>query len=183
MKPRHALPILLLAALVGACSESPTQTRPLLAASAIPVLGSENAGCASVVGTFYGDHESQGWVGTLYLSIAGGTVETPGFVDAGTGNKATGASGGFSGTETNTITFGPAEDGNNFQIVARYNASPAGTPGLYILHETGDITNGAGRFAGVSGHVAVEGPFTLPTVGDVAPQWIAEMHGTICGLQ
>jgi hypothetical protein len=199
MTPHRLLSFVLLIVAAGCSGDAAgpatgprTTTNSVMAASAMPLLGANasgatlDPGCASVVGTLYGEHEKppavpvKGWYGTLYLSIAGGTVETAGFFDHGTGaHRTNAASGVFGGKETNTITFSP---GNTFDIEASYNAPPTGTPGLFVLHETGKITNGSGDFDGVSGHVAVDGPFTFPPDG-ADPQWIGEMHGSICGLQ
>jgi hypothetical protein len=196
MTAGRILPALLIAALAAACSDSSalatgprTTTNSAMAASA-PLLGATadgaalDPGCASMVGTFYGQYTGA-WVGTAYISIAGGTVETATFQDDGTGFWEHGARGGWSGTETNTITFTDAGGSvtGSFQVPASYNAQLTGTPELFVLHETGTLANGTGSYDGVSGHIALEGPFTFPDVGDVAPQWIGEMHGSICGLQ
>lgn len=81
------------------------------------------------------------------------------------------------GTEVITFTFA---DGS-FELVGRYEGSKASTPGLYTLHEVGTISNGTGRYARMSGHASVEGPFLFPFLGIVngpAP-WMAELHGVM----
>ncbi|HEU5402161.1 MAG TPA: hypothetical protein VFU86_12440 [Terriglobales bacterium] len=76
-------------------------------------------------------------------------------------------------------------DGGSFEIRGKFAGTPASTPGLYTLHETGWIANGTGAYNEVSGHVVIEGPslFPDPNATPGAPPWIATIHGVIEGLK
>jgi len=142
-------------------------------------------GSMAVSGTIYGSYdytfEGKGaWVGHAILSIGGQPPVKATFVDRNDSITRQ-ADGGIRGTETITLLF---PEGAAFNVCAKFTGTPASTPGLYELHETGLIANGTGAYAGASGEVEVHGPFLFPdpTVTAGAPPWIAEMHGVLQGL-
>jgi len=87
------------------------------------------------------------------------------------------------GTEAITLTF--PDGSGTVEIQAQYDGIPAATPGLYTLHEVGTFANGTGKWANASGQVTVTGPFVLPhsDIAPGSPPWIAEIHGTISGVE
>ncbi len=146
---------------------------------------SAQAPAAQLSATLYGnfDYAFEGrgaWVGHALVSIGGGPAKTAEFADRNT-SIAMRANGAIYGTETISVHF--LDGSGDFQIMSQFEGTPAPTPGLYNLHEVGAITNGTGDYAGISGVVAVEGPFMFPdpriTTG--APPWIATVHGSIQG--
>lgn len=148
--------------------------------SAMPVDGKKQ-----VSGTIYGSYdyafEGKGaWVGHAILAISGREPVKATFVDRNTSIQRK-SDGGIFGTETITLSF---PDGTSFQVLGEFSGTPASTPGLYILHEEGNIANGTGTYNHVSGQLAIEGPFLLPDPNTTpgAPPWVAEIHGVIDGL-
>jgi len=139
-----------------------------------------------VSGTVYGayDYTFEGkgaWVGHAILSVDG-TLVTADMADRNLthGRRDNGA---IYGTEAITLTF--ADGSGTVEIQAQYDGIPAATPGLYTLHEVGTFANGTGKWANASGQVTITGPFVLPhsDMAPGAPPWIAEIHGTISGVQ
>jgi len=139
-----------------------------------------------VSGTIYGayDYSFEGkgaWVGQAIMQIAGRAASAATFVDRNN-SIVRNDDGAISGTETITLSF---PDGGSFEVIAKFKGTPASTPGLYTLQESGKIANGKGPYDRVSGSIVVQGPFLLPdpAVTPGAPPWIAEMHGVIEGLK
>lgn len=136
-------------------------------------------------GTIYGSYdynfEGKGaWVGHAILVIDGKPPVKTTFADRNTSINRK-AEGGIYGTEVITFSF---PDNGTLQVIAKFTGTPASTPGLYTLHETGRIANGTGAYSRASGHVVVQGPFLLPDpeIAPGAPAWIAEMHGVLRGI-
>ncbi len=143
-------------------------------------------GAKEVSGTIYGyyDYAFEGkgaWVGHAILSISGSQPVKARIVDRNT-FLVRSADGAISGTETISLSF---SDGASFQVLGTFTGTPAATPGLYTLHETGIIANGTGAYDHATGQVSIEGPFLLPdpSVTPGPPPWVAEIHGSIQGLQ
>jgi hypothetical protein len=138
--------------------------------------------CTSIAGTIYGHLEADipAWVGSALVSFGRGAAQRATFVTTPLGMDFDRFAAGktFRGRERNTFTF---EDGATFSIEGPFVGLPLSTPGLYTLNESAEITEGSGRLADVSGHVSVHGPFIWPLL-DPRPLWIAEMHGSICGI-
>lgn len=138
---------------------------------------------ATIYGNFDYNFEGVGaWVGNALIRFGDKPTAVTTFADRNTsfGQRPNGA---IYGTETISLRF--ADGRGAFDIVARFEGTPASTPGLYMLHEIGAICNGTGAYSGVSGYVAVQGPFLFPdpSVTPGAPPWVAEIHGAISGLQ
>ncbi len=136
---------------------------------------------ATIYGGFDYNFEGHGaWVGHALVSIGNSPAKVAEFADRNTsfGMRQNGA---IYGTETISLRF--IDGSGTFDIPARFEGTPGGTPGLYNLHEVGSIMNGTGAFLGVSGVVAVQGPFLFPDPSVTAgvPPWIAEIHGSIHG--
>lgn len=138
-----------------------------------------------VSGTIFGayDYSFEGkgaWVGQAIVRIEGRAAAKATFVDRNN-SIVRNNDGAISGTETITLSF---PDGGSFEVIAKFKGTPASTPGLYTLQETGTIANGTGAYDRVSGSVVVQGPFLLPdpAVTPGAPPWIAEIHGVLQGL-
>ncbi len=120
------------------------------------------------------------WVGHAILVFEGQPPVKAALVDRNTSlnRKADGA---ISGTEVITMTI---PEKGSFDVLADFTGTPASTPGLYSLDETGRIENGSGAFRELAGYVVVKGPFLLPDPATTpgAPPWIAEIHGAVQGL-
>ncbi len=134
-----------------------------------------------ISGTIYGayDYSFEGkgaWVGHVIFNIDGQPVKGT-FVDRNNSleRKPDGAIGG---TETITVTFSPED---SFDVCATFTGTPASTPGLYTLNESGKISHGTGAYRNISGTIDVKGPFLLPDPNSTpgAPPWIAEIHGVL----
>jgi hypothetical protein len=139
--------------------------------------------CVSFAASAYGQNQKGPWVGDVYLRIGSGDVNQGTFYDVAEIDDVDSLLKGlpFTGTERNAVTL----DSGTFDIVASFVAVPGSTPYHYYLRETGDIENGTGAFVGVSGRVAVTGPFLLaasPPGLTSMPPWIGQMHGMLCGL-
>jgi hypothetical protein len=138
----------------------------------------------TLAGTVFGafDYQQGAWVGHVVLRFGDGRPQTATVVDRNTSFDMK-ANGAFYGTETWTVTM--ADGSGTFQILAAFSAVPQTAPGLYTLHEVGNVANGTGKYATLTGHVAVHGPFLFPdpeaTPG--APLWISEVHGVVTGLE
>ncbi len=139
-----------------------------------------------VSGTIYGSYdygfEGKGaWVGDAILAFDGQSPVKATFVDRNNSISRT-PEGGIIGAETITLRFA---DGASFEVRAKFTGTPASTPGLYTLHETGWVANGTGAYKQVSGHVVIEGPFLFPDPNATpgAPPWIATIHGVVNGLK
>lgn len=148
-----------------------------------PPASPTDPACATLSGTVYGKFVTtpeEAWVGTALLSINGADPESATFVDRNTSANVNALLAGkpFQGTEILTLTFA---DGSTFDVDAQFVGVPASTPYLYNLNETGHITNGTGRFAGISGDVSTHGPFLSPLFVD-EPPWVAASTGTVCGI-
>ncbi len=114
------------------------------------------------------------WIAEATFSF-GDEVLKASIIDRGVTRSAFSPSGTWSGTELWTVTFA---DGSTFQFESSYQVSAGSAPGFYVLHETGSIINGTGRFQNASGQLSVQGPFLLPpgwVPGE--PKWISEIHG------
>lgn len=129
------------------------------------------------------------WVGYMLVRFGAEPVRLARFQDRNTGITPGDDGVSFSGTETITVTF--VDGSGTFEIVARFDAVPTGTPAMYMLHETGSIANGTGAYTGVGGSVSVTGPFMHPDPAvnpgalldaDSPPPWLAKLHGRITGL-
>jgi hypothetical protein len=138
--------------------------------------------CGTIFGSYdYGFEGKGAWVGHAILAIEGRPPLQATFVDRNT-SIARKPEGEIWGTETITLKT-PA--GDSFEVCGKFTGSPASTPGLYTLHETGTIANGTGAFDHISGQVVVQGPFMFPdpAVTTGAPPWIAEIHGLVRGIR
>ncbi|HEY5909015.1 MAG TPA: hypothetical protein VJA21_00270 [Verrucomicrobiae bacterium] len=136
----------------------------------------------TVSGTIYGSLDfaypgGPAWVGHALISFDKQAPLTATFVDKGWHEFK--PNGGMIGGETITLTF----DGGTLEILGRFESNLGSTPGLVYLHETGSLANGTGAFAGVSGHVTVQGPAVVPPAGAGAPTWISEIHGVVLGAE
>lgn len=148
-------------------------------------MPSITANSKEVSGTIYGsyDYKFEGkgaWVGAAILAIEGRPLVKATFVDRNNSISRT-AEGGIIGDETITLSL---PDGDSFEVRAKFTGTPASSPGLYTLHETGWLANGTGAYKRVSGHVVIEGPFLFPDPNATpgAPPWIATIHGVVNGL-
>ncbi len=174
---------LLLAASLAACANDRTPLAPQADAAAVSQASlAAGPGCTSVAGSAYGKHvrsPEPAWVGTLLVSLGGGPVERATFITRNNEIDVDRLLQGqpFRGQETWTLTLSHG----SFDIVADFVGSPASTPGLHDLSESGDIGNGTGGFAGASGHVTIHGPFVSPVV-DPAPLFIGQLRGSLCGI-
>jgi hypothetical protein len=154
----------------------------LLLAGVIAMRGADSAQPLS--GTIYGafSYEQEAWVGHAILQFNDGDPLKATFIDRNTslGMRKNGA---IDGTETITLEF--SDGSGTFEILGQFSGTPGSTPSLYMLHETGTIANGTGRYRNLSGHVSLQGPFLFPNpeVTPGAPPWIAEIHGSTKGLQ
>lgn len=140
---------------------------------------------AQLFGTIYGSYdytfEGKGaWVGHAILTFGEQSPVKATIVDRNTSLNRT-ADGGICGSEIITVTI--AEKGS-FDVLAKFTGTPASTPGLYTLNETGSIANGTKEYWQLAGSVVVKGPFLLPDPATTpgAPPWIAEIHGDVQGL-
>ena len=135
-------------------------------------------------GTVFGafDYQQGAWVGHVILRFGDGRPQRATVVDRNTSFDMK-ENGAISGTETWTVTM--ADGSGTFQILAAFSGVPQTAPGLYTLHEAGNIANGTGKYATLTGHVAVHGPFLFPDpeVTPGAPPWISEVHGVVTGLE
>jgi hypothetical protein len=138
----------------------------------------------SAAATFYGAFvpfgQGRAWVGTVLMSFGGGQMQTATFVTRNNEVDAEALLAGrpFRGRETSTVTF---PNGDSFDFVADFVGVPGATPALYHLHEAGHLTNGTGRFDGVSGQANMQGPFLSPRlVPD--PAFIGRFEGSACGM-
>jgi hypothetical protein len=89
----------------------------------------------------------------------------------------------FLGTETGVYAF---DDGSTFELASHFTAPhQASAIGLYVINESGTITNGTGQLAGVSGQFTAHGIYgpAVPPIEDGGLFGvIAELHGNICGV-
>jgi hypothetical protein len=136
-------------------------------------------------GTIYGSYdytfEGKGaWVGHAILSFDAQPPVKATIVDRNTSLNRR-ADGAICGTEVITVTI---PEKGSFDVLANFTGTPASTPGLYTLDETGRIANGTGAYDQLAGNVVVKGPFLIPDPATTpgAPPWIAEIHGAIQGL-
>ena len=143
---------------------------------AVPVKG-------TIYGTFNQAFEGNGaWVGHAVIAFGTQPARKASMVDRNascTQHK----DGSIKGSEIITLTF--LDGSGTLDIDGRFDGIPAKTPSLYTLHETGTISRGTGKYAHVKGQVKVDGPFLFPDTGltpGTAP-WIAELHGTIAGVE
>lgn len=150
-------------------------------------VGTPKGGTVPVRGTIYGTFnqafEGNGaWVGHAVIAFGTKPAHKASMVDRNascTQNK----DGSIKGAEIITLTF--LDGSGTLDIDGRFDGIPAKTPSLYTLHETGTISRGTGKFARAKGQVKVDGPFLFPDTGmtpGTAP-WIAEIHGTIAGVE
>ncbi len=135
----------------------------------------------SLHGTLYGSltrTPEASWTGTVLLSIAGAPPIRGTFVDRSEGFDMAGFLEGrpYRGGERCTLTF----DDGSLEIAGEFVGVPA-TPGLWQRKQVGELRNGTGRFAAISGRVSVDGPYVSPAVED-APAYIAELHGSAAGV-
>lgn len=144
--------------------------------AAIPVNG-------TIYGTFNATFEGKGaWVGHAVVAFGGKPARKASMVDRNVSfseNK----DGSIVGAEIITLTF--LDGSGTLDIDGRFQGVPAKTPSLFTLHETGTISRGTGKYAKAKGNVKIDGPFLFPDSGmtpGTAP-WIAELHGTISGVE
>jgi hypothetical protein len=134
-------------------------------------------------GTYSQSFEGNGaWVGHAVLVFGDKPPRKASMVDRGascTQNK----DGSIKGSEIITLTF--LDGSGTLDIDGRFDGLPGRTPCLFTLRETGTITRGTGKYAHVNGRVKVEGPFLFPDTGTTpgAAPWIAELHGTLAGVE
>ena len=159
-----------------------------LLVAAATLLGQPPRGTpVPVKGTLYGTYnqafEGNGaWVGHAVIAFGDKLVQKASMVDRGascTQNK----DGSIKGSEIITLTF--LDGSGTLDIDGRFDGLPGRTPSLFTLRETGTITRGTGKYARVNGQVKVEGPFLFPDPGITpgAAPWIAELHGTLTGVE
>lgn len=159
----------------------------LLAAGACLLAQPPKGAPVPVKGTLYGTYsqsfEGNGaWVGHAVLVFGDKPPRKASMVDRGascTQNK----DGSIKGSEIITLTF--LDGSGTLDIDGRFDGLPGRTPCLFTLRETGTITRGTGKYAHVNGRVKVEGPFLFPDTGTTpgAAPWIAELHGTLAGVE
>ena len=175
MTPRFTCTLLAALALGASSVFSPLQAKPQCPAQ-IPPL--------TLAGTIYGTFDpanpgGPAWVGHLLVTIGDEPAQVATIVDRNTG-MVPNANGTITGSETISVTF--TDGSGSFDIVGEFVVTPAASPALAYLNETGKIANGTGVYAHASGWVFLHGPFLLPFTPPVQgpPQWIAELHGEIC---
>ncbi|MBN9662719.1 MAG: hypothetical protein J0H49_31260 [Acidobacteria bacterium] len=137
---------------------------------------------ATIYGAYdYGFEGTGAWVGFALVKLGEAPAKTATFVDRNTSFDQR-QNGAIYGTEVITFTF--TDGSGTFEVQARFEGTPAATPGLYNLHETGTIANGTGLYSGASGSVSVEGPFLFPdpSITSGSAPWIAAMHGAVLGI-
>lgn len=141
-----------------------------------------------IVATINGhlDYTAMAWAGTALVQLGDQPAKAATIIDRSTSAPVAHEDGSFSGTETISVVF--ADGSGSFDIVGKFDATPAATPGLYILHETGTLANGMGEYLGISGTVVIKGPFMHPDPGvnpaalidpESPPAWIAELRGKV----
>jgi hypothetical protein len=138
---------------------------------------------ATIYGSFDYNFEGVGaWVGHALIRFGEKPAKVATFADRNTSFNQR-KNGAIYGTETISLSF--TDGSGTFDILARFEGTPGATPGLYMLHEIGAISNGTGTYAGVSGYVTVQGPFLFPdpAITEGAPPWIAELHGMVLGMK
>lgn len=145
-------------------------------------------GCSSLSGALTGwigdGPEGITWYGVAYLSFGGDPIVRAEYVDLNAGYdrfvfKRNGSL-NFAGDEL--LTF-QVDGGDSFQLNARFSAV-CGVQGYSCeLHETGHFVPeaGTGRFAGMTGHVSIQGPFAGGDCGPAQPcLWIGQLNGAVC---
>lgn len=133
----------------------------------------------TVSGTIYGilglaPEGVPAWIGHVMVSFDHQPPVIAKFVDRNT--SVAFKKNGLSGTETISLQF---TDGS-FDILGRFEVSAGSTPNLFVLHETGSIANGKGKYANASGQVSIQGPAVEPPSPEGGvPMWISEIHGVM----
>jgi hypothetical protein len=177
MTLRHKLSIVTLAAsIAGAIA--------LLMSPGPTAQAQSPGGGVTISGTIYGTlglapEGVPAWIGNAMVSFGNGPALIATFIDRN--NSADFKKHGLSGTETISLEF--LDGSGSFDIVGRFNVSQASTPGLFVLHETGYITNGKKNYANLSGRVTVQGPAVEPPPEGGVPMWISEIHGVTVGTK
>jgi len=171
MITRTLLPALLAAGALLAATGLWAQSK-----AGVPVTG-------TIYGSFNAAFEGKGaWVGHAVVSFGGKPPLKASMVDRNV-SFAENNDGSIQGAEIITLTF--LDGSGTLDIDGRFQGIPAKTPSLFTLHETGTISRGTGKYAKAKGQVKVDGPFLFPDSGKTpgtAP-WIAELHGTVSGVQ
>lgn len=147
-----------------------------------------DSGCSSLSGVLTGwfadGPEGVAWYGVAYLSFGGAPVVRADYVDLNAGYdrfvfKRNGSL-NFAGDEL--LKF-QVDGGDSFQLNARFSAVCRLQGYSCELHETGMVVPeaGTGLFAGVTGHVSIQGPFAGGDCGPTQPcLWIGQLNGAVC---
>ncbi len=166
MRSRWAFPVLLVAALVMA---------------AAPAAAQGQKGCQTLVGSLSAqvDFLAGGWVGMGFLSVGGADPAPYGLMDRLVGMQEKNNPKMLSGSEALTFTL---SEGNTLVMQVDFIGVASPVPFMGAYHATGTIGGGTGIYEGATGVVTIQGgaitaqPFAFTS-------WMAEIHGTICGLQ
>ena len=168
--------ILLAAGILAATVSLLAQSAGASKGAAVPLKG-------TIYGTFNQSFEGNGaWVGHAVIAFGDKPIRKASMVDRNA-SCAQNKDGSIKGAEIITLTF--LDGSGTLDIDGHFDGIPAKTPSLYTLHETGTISRGTGKYAHVKGQVKVDGPFLFPDTGTTpgTPPWIAEIHGTIAGVE
>jgi hypothetical protein len=146
--------------------------------------------CDNFGGTIIASYDPEiGWVGRVYMSVDGGAPVNGTILDqydpGSTHPTMETPSGNWSGNEVLTFTV---ENVGSFQMRGHYTANAASSPFLWSFHETGQIDplGATGAFSGMTGHLSIQGVFTIGGGGELPPSdldpwwWIAEITGSVC---
>lgn len=130
-----------------------------------------------------------GWIGRVYMSIDGGAPMNGTILDVGdeTSRHPTMSTPSMNWSGNELLTF--SVDGvGSFQMRGHYTATAASSPFLWGFHQTGKIdpSGATGEFVGMTGHLSIQGLFTVGGGGEFPPSdenpmlWIAEVTGSVC---
>jgi hypothetical protein len=158
----------------------------LLASGALMAQASAS-GSAQLWGTVWGSYDpgfegNGAWVGYALISLNGGPARKASMADRNTSVLAK-TDGSLVGSEVITLTF--LDGSGALSIEGHFSGIPGRTPSFNTLYELGTILNGTGKYSRAKGEATIVGPFIMPGP-DLKPAtalWIAEIYGTISGVE
>lgn len=165
----------------------------VVVAVASPGFAQEPKDCQSLAGSLGAslNLSEGGWSGTAFLAIGKALPVKADLKDESltTRTKPPFApfehKSGLWGAERYIFTFGAAEDDNTLLMEVDYMGMFTPAPFLAQYNATGKIIGGTGAYANASGNVTAHGPFIVAPLPGGPPfsAWMAELKGTICGVQ
>ncbi len=168
MRSRWAFPVLLVAALLM---------------TAAPAAAQEQKGCQPLVGSLAAQLEfgagGPAWVGMGFLSFGGADPAPYSLTDHSSGLNEKNNPKMLSGSEELAFTLSA---GNTLVMQVDFIGVASPVPFMGAYHASGTIGGGTGIYAGATGVVTIQGE-AITALPFAFTSWMAQIHGSICGLQ